>query len=96
MVKQKIQPSGRPIPQFLERNAVWSEDVGRMHISSLPDYPLAVITPHGDWVDCPSALPIFGKATVRQRKAKAAWLKTIQAIMKTYPDCLAVAIDYHY
>ena len=33
MDKQKIQPSGRPIPQFLERNAVWSEDVGRVHMS---------------------------------------------------------------
>jgi hypothetical protein len=96
MVKQKIQPSGRPIPQFLERNAVWSEDVGRVHISSLADYPLAVITPHGDWVDCPSALPVFGKATARQRNAKSAWSRTIQGIMKTYPDCLAVAIDYHY
>jgi hypothetical protein len=96
MVKQKVQPSRRPIPRSLERNAVWSEDVGRVRISSLAEYPLAVITPHGDWVDCPGVLPIFGKPTARQRNAKAAWLRKIQRIMKAYPDCLAVAIDYHY
>ena len=95
MVKQKIQPSRRPIPRSLGRNAVWSEDVGRLRMSSLTDYPLAVITPHGDWVDCPSVLPIFGKPTARQRNARAAWLRKIQRIMKAYPDCLAVAIDYH-
>ena len=95
MVKQKIHPSRRPIPRSLGRNAVWSEDVGRLRLSSLAAYPLAVITPHGDWVDCPSSLPAFGKATARQRKAKTAWLRKIQRIMKAYPDCLAVAIDYH-
>ena len=60
------------------------------------DYPLAIITPHGQWVDCPSVLPAFGKATTRQRKAKATWLKKIQRIMEAYPECLAVAVDYHY
>ena len=31
----------------------------------------------------------------RQGNVKAEWLRKIQRIMKAYPDCLAVAIDYH-
>ena len=96
MIKQRLDPSRRPIPQFLERNSVWSEDLTRVRIASFREYPFAVITPHGEWVDCPSVLPIYGKPTVRQRKAKNAWLKQIQRIMNAYPDCLAIAVDYHY
>jgi len=96
MIKQRLDPSRRPIPPFLERNSVWSEDLTRVRLASFREYPLAVITPHGDWVDCPSVLPIYGKPTVRQRKARKAWLKQIQRIMIAYADCLAIAVDYHY
>ena len=96
MIKQGLAPSRRPIPQFLQRNSVWSEDLSRVRSVSFGEYPLAVITPHGDWVDCPSALPIYGKPTLRQRKARKAWHKQIRKIMNAYPDCLAIAVDYHY
>ena len=96
MIKQRLDSSRRAIPQFLERNSVWSEDLTRVRIASFREYPFAVITPHGRWVDCPSVLPIYGKPTVRQSKAKKAWVKQIQRIMKAYADCLAIAVDYHY
>ena len=96
MIKQGLTPSRRPIPQFLQRNSVWSGDLSRVRIASFGEYPFAVITPHGEWVDCPSALPIYGKPTLRQRKARKAWLSEIQGIMNAYPDCLAMAVDYLY
>src|SRR5262245_43748073 len=81
MIKQRLDPSRRPIPQFLERNSVWSEDLSRVPLASFREYPLAVITPHGEWVDCPNVLPIYGKPTVRQRKVEKAWIKQIQRVM---------------
>ena len=36
------------------------------------------------------------KPTVRERKAKAAWLWRIRKLMKTYRDCLAIGVDYHF
>jgi hypothetical protein len=94
LMLKKMKLPRRPIPRFLERNAVWTDWLSRMRIASLDEYPLAVITPHGDWVDCPEEL-WSGTATVRARNAEAAWLKKVQKIMTAYPDCLAVAVDYH-
>ena len=34
MIKQRLDPSRRPIPHFLERNSVWSEDLTRVRIAS--------------------------------------------------------------
>ncbi len=94
MARQRLRPSQRPIPRFLERNAVWSEDLGRVRMGSSP-FPVAVVTPHGDWHQCSEAVLGFGKTTVRERKAKAAWLRRIRTLMRAYPDCLAVGVDYH-
>ena len=58
--------------------------------------PLAVVTPHGEWEECSVDLPGFGKPTVRERKAKAAWLRRIRRLMRAYPACLAVGVDYHW
>ena len=94
MVKQHLTPSTQPIPRFLKLNAIWSEDVARVRlITSL--IPVAVVTPHGDWIEGSPILPIFGKATVRQRKATVTWLKKIRRLMTAYPHCLAVGVDYH-
>ena len=95
MRKQNIEPLRTPIPKFVERDAVWSGDLIRVRTAALAEYPLAVITPHGDWVDCPSVLPAFWKPTPRERKARTGWLKTIGQIMDAYPDCLVIAVDYH-
>jgi len=95
MSKQKIEQPRRPIPRFLERNAVWTDTLSRMRLPSVVAYPESVITPHGVWLDCPRTLPVSGRGTVRQRKAKAAWLKKIKGVFAAYPECLAVAVDYH-
>lgn len=96
MIKQRRDLSRRPIPSFLVRNSVWSEDLARVRIASFREHPFAIITPHGDWVDCPSVLPIYGKPTLRQRKARKAWIKQIRRIMNAYPYSLAIAVDYHH
>jgi hypothetical protein len=96
MAKQLVRPLERPIPRFLEPHAVWTDDLSRARLTSFPDYPLAVVTPYGDWIEGASALPIFGKPTIRQRKALAAWLRKIRKIMRVNPGCLAVGIDYHF
>jgi hypothetical protein len=93
MVKQGLRPSPRAIPKFLERNAMWSEDLCRVRLGSWV-FPLAVVTPHGDWEEC-AVWPGFGKLTARERKAKAAWLRRIRTLMRAYPSCLAIGIDYH-
>ena len=46
------------------------------------------------WEEC-AEWPGFGKLTARERKAKAAWLRRIRKLMRAYPHCLAVGIDYH-
>jgi hypothetical protein len=95
MGKQRLRPSPRTIPRFIQRNAVWSEDLGRVRLGSSV-YPLAIVTPFGDWEEC-SVWPAFGDAaTVRVRKAKAAWLRRIRKITRAFPSCLAVGIDYHW
>lgn len=100
-VREKIRRRGsssrvRSLPKSVERNAVWSEDVSRAGLSALAEYPHAVVTPHGRWIDCPRVLPAYGKPTLRQRQAKTAWLKKIRQIAAAYPSCLFIAIDYHF
>ena len=94
MTKQRLRPTRRSIPHFLAHNAVFSEDLGRVRLTSSL-LPAAIVTPHGEWKEGAAILPAFGKATVRQRKAKAAWLRKIRKLMHAYPDCLAIAVDYH-
>ena len=73
---------------------MWSEDLGRVRLTSSL-FPFAVVTPHGEWEECSVALPGFGKPTVRERKAKTAWLRRIRKLMQAYPSCLAIGVDYH-
>jgi hypothetical protein len=94
MTRQRLRPAPRPIPRFLERNAIWSDDLGRVRFTS-SIYPLAVVTLYGDWIEASPLLPSFGKTTVRVRKAKAAWLKKIRTMMHAFPSCLAICVDYH-
>jgi hypothetical protein len=95
MSRQRLRPSRRPIPRFLRDNAVWSEDLRGVRLSASA-YPVAVLTPHGDWVECSATvMNSFGKMTVRERKAKVAWLNKIRRLMHAYPRCLAIAVDYH-
>jgi hypothetical protein len=94
MTKQGLRPSARPIPRFLAGNAVWSEDVGRVRLNPSA-FPVAILTPHGEWIECPVLLLDFGNATVRVRKAEAAWQRTIRKLMHAYPGCLAIGVDYH-
>ena len=94
MTRQRVRPSPRPVPRFLAHNAVWSKDLGRVRLTS-PLLPVAVVTPHGDWREGSSVLPSFGRMTIRQRKAKAAWLRRVRRLMHAYPECLAIAVDYH-
>ena len=94
MRRQRLRLSPRPIPRCLERNAIWSEDLGRARLGSSL-FPVAVVTPHGEWEESAVLLPGFGKPTVRERKAKAAWLRRIRKLMQMYPDCLAIGVDYH-
>lgn len=94
LTKQHLRPSRRPIPRFLRHNAVWSEDLARARLRS--SYPLAILTPHGEWEQCSETLMnSFGKMTVRERKAEVAWLRKIRKLMRAYPGCLAIAVDYH-
>ena len=37
----------------------------------------------------------FGNMTVRERKAKVAWLNKIRRVMRAYPGYLAIAVNYH-
>jgi hypothetical protein len=95
MKRRGVRPSRHPIPRFLARNAVRSDDLAQVRLTSRL-LPVAVLTPHGEWEEYPgSGLPNFGKATVRQRKARARWTARIRALMGAYPECLAVAVDYH-
>jgi hypothetical protein len=84
-----------PLPRGVASNAVWTEDLGRAPFTASSEYPTAVITPYSEWIDCPSALPIFGTPTARQRKARAAWFRRLRRLARTYTGCLAIAVDYH-
>ncbi len=42
MARQHIRPTARPIPRFLERNAIWSEDLGRVRLTASL-FPLALL-----------------------------------------------------
>lgn len=92
MTRQGLRPSQGSIPRFLKRNAVWSEDLGRVRLAAFSLCPDAVITPHGEWEEYAED---SGNSTVRERKAYAAWLRRIRRLMRAYPRCLAIAIDCH-
>jgi hypothetical protein len=95
MAKQQLRPAQKPIPRFLERNAVWTEDLGRVRLTRSVS-PAAVVTPYGQWEEGSSVLPIIGKArSVRERRARSAWRKKIRRLLRPFPDCLAIAVDYH-
>ena len=93
MPRQGIRPSRQPIPRFVERNAVWSEDLSRVRLNNRL-YPISIVTPYGDWIESPALLSGFGK-TARERKARTAWLKRIRRVMRAFPHCLVVGVDYH-
>jgi hypothetical protein len=95
MARQRIRPTARPIPRFLESNAIWSEDLGRVRLT-MSLFPIALLTPYGDWLDAPGELPNFGKMSARARRALAAWRTKIRQAARAFPDCLAVGVDYHF
>jgi len=95
MKRQRLRLSPRPIRRCLERNAIWSEDLGRARLGASL-FPAAIVTPHGEWEQPVVTLLGFGKLTARERKAKAAWLRRIRKLMKMYSDCLAIGVDYHF
>jgi hypothetical protein len=96
MNRQRIRPTQRPIPRFLEPNAVWTEDFSRVRLNSSLQFPMVVVTPYGDWIECPSILFSWGRPTGRERKAKAVWLRRVRKLMEMCPSCLAIAVDYHW
>ena len=93
MTRQRLRPAPRSLPRFLERNSVWSEDLTRVRLISALT-PVSLVTPHGEWKES-SALFGFGKPTLRERKAKAAWLRKMRQVIEMYPYCLAIGVDYH-
>ena len=95
MKKQGLRPLRRPVPRFLERNAVRTEELARVRLTSFALLPIAVITPHGEWEECTGNWG-WGKSTIRERKLKARWVRRFRALMRAYPSCLAVAVDYHW
>jgi hypothetical protein len=72
---------------------VWSDDLARVRLVSsiLPD---AILTPHGVWHQ-PSTILLGGKLTVRERKAKRAWVRKIRRLVHVYPSHRAIGVDYH-
>jgi hypothetical protein len=95
IARRRRAPSARPLPRVLERNAVWTEDLVRVRMTASV-LPLAILTPHGQWLEPSSILLKVGKLTVRERKAKAAWVRKLRRVVQAYPECLAIAIDYHF
>ena len=95
MKKQGLRRLPRQIPRCLERNAVRTEELARVRLTSFDLLPIAVITPHGEWEECKGNWG-WGKSSVRERKLKARWVRRFRALMRAYPSCLAVAVDYHW
>jgi hypothetical protein len=89
-----IRPSRRSIPGILERNAVWSEDLVQFRVTSFALLPIAVITPHGEWEESRGNRG-WGKSSARERRYKAAWIRRLRTLMRAYPSCLAIAVDFH-
>jgi len=80
-----------PIPRFIVRNAVWTEDLTRVPASLVP---IAIVTPYGEWEESASTSD-SDKPTIRERKARTSWIRRVRRLMRAYQDCLAVAVDYH-
>jgi hypothetical protein len=99
MTHQSLPRSvGRRIPRFVSGNAVWSDELAHLRLSKLRhrSWPVAVITPYGDWIECDNRALYSGKPNVRERRARVAWFNTMRRLMRTWSGCLAVAIDYHF
>ena len=95
MARQRVPPIKRAIPRFIERNAIWTDDLARVRLA-MSLVPHAVLTPHGVWHEPSMILFGFGKQTVREKRARAAWLRKIRKILQMYAAHLAVAVDYHF
>lgn len=94
MATQRRRPSRRRIPRIIERNAVWSADLAQIRLTSFDLLPIAIITPHGEWEECRGNWGL-GKSTARERRFKAAWIRRLRTLMRAYPECLAIAVDFH-
>jgi hypothetical protein len=93
LARQRLTVVPWTIPRFIQRNAVWSEDLTRVRLIRAVQ-PAAVLTPHGEWLE-PKVSLLFPK-TARERKAESDWRRLIRAVTAAYPSCLAVAVDYHF
>jgi hypothetical protein len=95
MKAQRRRSSRLSIPRVVERNAAWSEDLVQVRMTSFALLPIAVITPHGEWEECRGNWGL-GKPTTRERRFKAAWIRRLRTLMRAYPSCLVIAVDYHF
>jgi hypothetical protein len=94
MKRRGLNPSKAPMPRSLKRNAVWAEDLARVGLVSFPLFPVAIITPYGDWAEEPGNWG-WGKATKRERRLKIAWLTQMRKLLRACEGCLVVGVDCH-
>ena len=92
--RQRLRLTERPIPRFIARNAIWTDDLARVRLA-MSLIPHAVLTPHGAWHAPSTILFGFGKQTVREKRSRAAWRRKIRRILGMYPAHLAIGVDYH-
>jgi hypothetical protein len=95
MKGRRLRPCRRSIPRAIERDAVWSEDLVQLRLTSWALLPIAVITPHGEWEQSRGNWG-WSKSNARERKSKAAWIERLRTLMRAYPSCLVIAIDFHF
>lgn len=65
LARQRLTAWPRTMPRFIQRDAVWSEDLTRVRLIRAVQ-PAAVLTPHGEWLE-PKVSLLFPKTT-RERK----------------------------
>jgi len=90
--KQRAKPSPRTLPQPIRRNAIWSEDLARLRFDRFRLYPLAVITPYGQWIGTVSTFFGFGD-TKRELRARDAWIRKMRKTVTLWSETIAVAVD---
>jgi hypothetical protein len=91
---QGLHPLKSSIPRSIKPNAVWSEDLAHVMLTSFPLFPVAIITPYGEWEECPGSWG-WGKSTKRERKLESTWLRRMRKLLRAGSGCLAVGVDCH-
>jgi hypothetical protein len=95
MRKQRVKLSTRPLPPEIRTNAIWAEDLVRLKFDRFRLYPLAVITPYGEWVGTLATYFGFGE-TKRELRARDAWIRKMRKAVGVWSDTIAVAIEFYY